>query len=392
MWKRFHRMLRCSLCGNELELSVFKSAACQIQSNFLAVARDQGLSNSDFNQYVEEGVLVCKDCKLCFPISKGLPVLLVYKTAIHDRFASQFSEQLLASPLRSYDFPSGVPVEGERYVLESFSQEWGAYEYDGVLWEANYEDLERRFLCEMNLPSENLEHLKFLEVGCGLGITTHLAQKNYNADAVGLDLSHSVFQASDNYKGNPFLHFVQASVFRLPFEKGTFDAVYSRGVLHHTYSTFDAVKSLSASCRPGGYFYVWVYGKGSTNQNQFRRLTYVLESICRPILHRKPDSALAKGLLLFLALGYLGFNKIRRLQDSRVQKYNLSRAIHAARDRFTPKYAHRHDSVEVSEWFARLGFGEIDVVDWKIMPSVEQDDYRRNIGVRGKRLIGTDRV
>jgi hypothetical protein len=173
----------------------------------------------------------------------------------------------------------------------------------------------------------------------------------------------------------------------LPFEKYFFDAVYSRGVLHHTYSTFDAVKSLSFFCRSGGYFYLWVYGKASVNDNPFRRLTYLLESMCRPILHRRPDALLAKALLGFFALGYLGFNTMRRFHDSRVQKYNLTRAIHAARDRFTPKYAHRHDPAEVSEWFTRLGFGEVEVVDWKLMPSVEQDDYRRNIGVRGKRQI-----
>jgi ubiquinone/menaquinone biosynthesis C-methylase UbiE len=271
--------------------------------------------------------------------------------------------------------------------LESFSHEWGAYEYDGILWEANYEDLERRFLREMSLSSK-AEHLNFLEIGCGIGISTHLAQKNYNVDAVGVDVSQSVFQAANHYRGNPFLHFVQASVFRLPFEKYFFDAVYSRGVLHHTYSTFDAVKTLSFFCGPGAQFYLWVYGKASINDNAFRRLIYFLESICRPILQRRPNGMFAKTSLGFFALGYLGFNGLRRLRDSRVQKYNLSRAIHAARDRFTPKYAHRHDPAEVKEWFRQLGFGEVEVVDWKLMPSVEQDDYRRNIGVRGKRLTG----
>lgn len=386
MWKRFHRTLRCPLCESPLELAVFKSAACSLKDQQLTLARKKGLVDGDFNQYVEEGALLCDHCKVWFPVSSGLPILLAYKTPLHQRFASDFSAQLLGIELRRYDMPDGEPASCEQFVLESFSREWGDYEYDGVLWEANYEDLEQRFLREMNLPVEEEVNPDFLEAGCGMGITTYLAQKNYGGDAVGVDLSHSVLQASRHYKNNPFLHFVQASVFRLPFEKARFDVVYSRGALHHTFSTYEALKSLAAYSRPGGRLYLWVYGKGSIGENRFRRLAYSLENVVRPILSRRPDAPFSKVFLAFMALGYLGFNKLRCLQDPQVQGYNFSRAVHAARDRFTPMYAHRHEPAEVSGWFQELGFTGIEIVDWKIMPSVEQDDYRRNIGVRGRRM------
>ncbi len=384
MWKRFHKVLRCPFCANSLQLIVFQSSASRLSDEHVTVARRRGLYDGDFDQYVREGILLCADCRLRFPITNGLPILLRYQTPLHERFALNFDERLAGSKLRNFDFPRGEPVPGEQFVLKSFSQEWGDYEYDGVLWEASYQDLEQRFLREMNLPAGDSLDL-FLEVGCGLGISTYLAQKNYGGDAVGADLSQSVLQASKHYKSNPFLHFIQASVFHLPLEKKSFDAVYSRGALHHTFSTHEALKSLADYCRPAGQLYLWVYGKKSINDNPFRKCAYFVESVFRPLLSKRPDVPLARSFLAFMALSYLGFNKLRRAQDAQVQGYDFKRAMHAARDRFTPRYAHRHEPAEVSAWFKELGFTNIEPVDWKLMPSVEQDDFRRNVGIRGRR-------
>jgi hypothetical protein len=38
---------------------------------------------------------------------------------------------------------------------------------------------------------------------------------------------------------------------------------------------------------------------------------------------------------------------------------------------------------EVISWFKTTGFKQIEVVDWREMPTADQGDYRRNIGVRG---------
>src|SRR6184192_3016919 len=98
----------------------------------------------------------------------------------------------------------------------------------------SYEDHESRFLQEIGSFGPQAG-TKFLEVGCGLGVTTYLAQKNFSMEGIGVDLSSAVLKASLHYRNNPFLHFVQASAFHLPFSRDTFDIVYSRGVLHHTH-------------------------------------------------------------------------------------------------------------------------------------------------------------
>jgi SAM-dependent methyltransferase len=270
--------------------------------------------------------------------------------------------------------------------MRSFSVEWLEYDFDGVIWEMDYADHERRFLKEVEGYMHRNASSRFLEIGCGLGITTAMAQKNFGGEAVGVDLSLAAWRATAMHRENPNLHFVQASVFALPFETATFDTIYTRGVLHHTYSTHDAYQQLAPLCRPRGSLYVWVYGPKSINDNLFRRAVYTAEIMMRFVLNRCP-SWLSNAALAPFALGYIAFNHARRAANPRIQPYNYTRALHAARDRFTPEFAHRHDADEVCQWFRDAGYADIEVVDWRSMPSADHDDYRRNTGVRGRRSM-----
>jgi len=348
-----------------------------------ALARELGIFDARFCQYVESGVLLCSACRAMFPIVDGLPILLCYTTPMHSLFRERHSDRDL-SPYAAYRFLEGEPASGERAVMDSFSKEWLDYDYDGVIWEMSYHDHELRFLKEVGSTISDRETRRFLEVGCGLGITTYLAHKNSGADAVGLDLSLAVWKAGRHYRSNPFLHFVEASVFALPFAPESFDLVYSRGVLHHTISTEKAFESIAPLCRRGGTVYLWVYGVGSIKETVFRRLVYGLERVVRPVLSAAPNSLPARVFLTAMGSGYVAFNRLRRMVNPAIQPLNLARGIHAARDRFTPRYAHRHEVEEVTGWFTDAGFDCLQVVDWRVMPPADHDDFRRNVGVRGK--------
>jgi SAM-dependent methyltransferase len=271
--------------------------------------------------------------------------------------------------------------------MRSFSTEWLEYEFDGVIWEMDYADHEQRFLAELGsyAPSKS-QAGRFLEIGCGLGITTAMAHKNFGCEAIGVDLSLAAWRAAATHRANRSLHFVQASVFALPFADGTFDTLYTRGVLHHTYSTREAYRALAQKVRPGGVLYVWVYGPKSINDNLFRRAVYGAEVVMRYVLNRCP-SWISTVALAPCALSYVLFNRVRRIRNRRIQPYNYTRALHAARDRFTPEFAHRHSDAEVCQWFRDAGYEAVEVVDWRSMPSADHDDYRRNTGVRGRRAV-----
>lgn len=390
MWKRFAKVLRCPLCAESLRLYVFEERRVVLDPAYRAQAQARGIEDNDFDAYVEAGLLSCAHCDVSFPVFMGLPVLLPYETRLHDEFRRELKPALSALG-REVRFPHQEPVAGERFVLSSFSTEWLNYEFDGVIWEMDYADHERRFLTEMGLFRPEPGAGSFLEVGCGIGLTTEMAQRNFGVEAVGVDLSLASLRASRRFESNPFLHFVQASVFQLPFAPASFASVYSRGVLHHTYSTAEAFASLARYCSAGGTTYLWVYGPKSIDDNFMRRFLYVGERGVRWWLRGRADGPTAKVVLYPWACAYLVFNRLRRASDPTIQPYNFRRALHAARDRFTPEFAHRHDAPEVTAWFRRAGFQDIEVVDWRSMPSADHDDYRRNTGIRGRKARA-DRV
>jgi SAM-dependent methyltransferase/uncharacterized protein YbaR (Trm112 family) len=384
VWVRLTELLCCPLCRNSLKLVSFDETSISISAEHLILAESRGLLASDVTRWVETGLLICQRCDIWFPIWRGLPVLLTFPTEVRRRFCADFHKELsgLGSGCKAPDVP---PMPGEQFVMNSFSEEWLHYDYDGVLWTANYQDLEDVFLSEVNAGSSFDSGSSFLEIGCGLGITTSIAQKHYRGDSVGIDLSLAALRACEQWKSNPFLHFIQASVFRLPFPERAFDVVYSRGVLHHTYSVQEAFTAAASRCRTGGHCYLWVYGRASIDSNWFRRAAFKAEMLLRPIFSERPTSFLARTSLGCIATAYMIFNRSQRWRNPTLQRYTFSRALHAARDRFTPKYAHRHSHKEVCAWFQAAGFENIATVDWRTMPAVEQPNYRRNVGVRGQK-------
>jgi SAM-dependent methyltransferase len=54
-------------------------------------------------------------------------------------------------------------------------------------------------------------------------------------------------------------HFVQANLFRPPFEPASFDVVISNGVLHHTSDCRGAFRSIARFVKPGGIIIVGLY-------------------------------------------------------------------------------------------------------------------------------------
>jgi SAM-dependent methyltransferase/uncharacterized protein YbaR (Trm112 family) len=379
VWKRFVSVLRCPLCGGEVSLEALAEQKIDVGAEHLESARARGVPPDALVQYVDEGILWCGQCDVSFPIVDGLPILLPYETPAHREFAAKWSARRAAEQ-RRLRFPSGKPVPGEQFVLKSFSSEWLAYDYDGVIWESSYAAHKARVLKEIG-PAVGGSHWS-LEIGCGLGLATSVIQEASAADAVGLDLSLAVLKAARAFRTNPFMHFVQASAFAIPLRRQFFDVVYSRGVLHHTYSTRLAFERVAQHSRRGGTVYLWLYGPGSIRSTPLRVILFGIEAVTRPLVSRSPDALPAQLFLRTMALGYMAFNRLRRLFNQDVQSLSFARALHAARDRFTPRFAHRHAAQEVASWFAAASFERVEILDWRQMPPSEREDFRRNVGVR----------
>jgi arsenite methyltransferase len=106
---------------------------------------------------------------------------------------------------------------------------------------------------------------RVLDVGCGSGLSSGvwLSSSGWSGGGmwVGLDVSTAVDVARARLMSIANTHFVQADALSLPFADGTFGAVFSEGVLHHTPSTRAALHSAARVLAPGGEISFYVYRK-----------------------------------------------------------------------------------------------------------------------------------
>lgn len=99
------------------------------------------------------------------------------------------------------------------------------------------------------LKSYNLKGKKFLEVGCGLGYFSEMANK-LDADVTGVDVGESLVKITK--KRVPRGKFVKASASQLPFNSGTFDVVLCTEVIEHVENQNEALKELSRVLKRNG--------------------------------------------------------------------------------------------------------------------------------------------
>ena len=144
----------------------------------------------------------------------------------------------------------------------AFGENWARYSEAISDQEIEYAESELRRL----LGCDSLHGLRFLDIGCGSGIHA-LAALRLGADfvhAVDIDENSvrtteavlSRFWQKGNYKVET------ANVFDMTRASfGTFDIVYSWGVLHHTGDMWDAIRSASGLVENGGTLAIAIYRK-----------------------------------------------------------------------------------------------------------------------------------
>jgi SAM-dependent methyltransferase len=232
-----------------------------------------------------------------------------------------------------------------------------------------------------------------LDGGCGMGRYLRAAAEHAPALLVGIDLSVAVQAAGDLTGELPAVAVVQGDLFRPPFPTGSFDQIYSIGVLDHTPDPRRAFLNLAALLKPGGRIAVWIY----------RKERPALERIMN--VHRAVSTRLPLRLLVWLSRwsAPLGALK-RRLMASRwriVQRVGVG--LHALTigvsmhpdpevrvcdtlDWYAPRFASRHTKEEVLGWFHEAGL--CDVVDLSENQVFYHEGQGHGINLAGTRSPG----
>jgi SAM-dependent methyltransferase len=267
---------------------------------------------------------------------------------------------------KSFPIVRGVPrfVDAQNYA-DSFGFQWHRY---ARTWmdDENRRDAEVTFRKQTGFTPEELSGKLVLDVGCGMGRFAEVATR-WGAHVVGIDLSAAAEAAARNLSDREFVP-LQADVFALPFAPGTFDCIYSVGVLHHTPDCEKAFKGLPRYLKPGGHIAIWVY----SGYNKWYRFT----DIYRKVTHRLSAQTLHKFLRVAVPILYSVDRGLRMLP---LVGRQLAGAVHhvfwvsrqtdperrvlATFDWYSPKYQSKHTYEQVFRWFESCGLEELHVIE-----------------------------
>lgn len=165
--------------------------------------------------------------------------------------------------------PSTIKAQVQKFWQASPCDSWFTDEAPGTL--AFYRSLDRhRYEVHSRLQKavgfERTRGLRVLEIGCGCGSEAELFARA-GADYTAVDLTNAAVSITRKrfdllgLKGR----FVQGDAENLPFSDGSFDLVYSHGVLHHTPDTARTIREIYRVLSPAGRAVVMLYYSGSFN-------------------------------------------------------------------------------------------------------------------------------
>jgi len=254
---------------------------------------------------------------------------------------------------------------GENNYADTFGYQWQQFARTQLRPQAS----ELNLLKKTALTKQDLEGKLVLDVGCGMGRFADVATR-WGARVIGIDLSAAAEVAAHNLADRDFVAF-QADVFNLPFAPGSFDCIYSIGVLHHTPDCEKAFKNLPQYLRPGGTIAVWLY----SGYNKWYRFS----DYYRKLTHRIPTKGMHAILRVAVPVAYWFDQGVRRIPLAGAPISGLVRhAFPISRspnpeirlldtlDWYTPKYQSKHTYEQVFRWFESCGLENLTVADISI--------------------------
>jgi ubiquinone/menaquinone biosynthesis C-methylase UbiE/uncharacterized protein YbaR (Trm112 family) len=174
---------------------------------------------------VQTGALRCAACAASYPITSGIP-----RFVPDDVYASSFGYQWNRFRTEQLDSVNGTTLSRDRLFAETrWSKDWMAGKW-------------------------------ILDAGCGAGRFLDVVAET-GAEVVGLDISRAIDAARDNLSKRPRVHFVQASLYEMPFRDRVFDGVYCIGVIQHTPDPLASVRALPRVLKDGGRIAYTIYEK-----------------------------------------------------------------------------------------------------------------------------------
>lgn len=171
-----------------------------------------------------------------------------------------------------------------------------------------------------------------LDAGCGSGIASYGLAAINQTKVIAFDFGWECLNIAQKRLRDPNnFSPIQASIEAIPFKDSSFDFVNCNGVLHHLLDPDTALSEISRVLKPGGFFFMGVYGRGGL-MNEYkigfyrllakfvpylllRKLLWVkkknelLDNICVPIRNPFSENEIRN------KLSFSGFSEITRIAE-----------------------------------------------------------------------------
>lgn len=222
------------------------------------------------------------------------------------------------------------------------------------------------------VPSRMLDGARFLDIGCGSGLHSLAAIRLGAAELVAMDIDPNSVRATEAliaaHAPSASASIRELSIFDAdPSDLGTFDIVYSWGVLHHTGAMWEAVERATRFVRPDGVLVIALYE---------RRPSCAFWSIEKRFYSRSSD--LVRRLLrgLYKGLFWAGLIATGRRPSAYFQTYRSRRGM-----------SFHHD---VHDWLGGYPYesASLEEVKAKMRALGFETVFARGVK-RGLRLLGT---
>ncbi len=172
-----------------------------------------------------------------------------------------------------------APDEVQRGNREWWNRNTMSYDWKDVVGSerfsaAWFDEIDRRFIHAARLfatdktpfdrliPFENLSGARVLEIGCGMGLHTELMARA-GARVTAIDITPSAVEATRRRLSLKGLaaDVRECDAERVPLDAGSFDFVWSWGVIHHSANTARVVRGIARVIAAEGEARVMVYNR-----------------------------------------------------------------------------------------------------------------------------------